>query len=747
MSHKTINIAPPPAGNVKRKITPTILQMEAVECGSAALAIVLGHYKCFVTIEELRTACGVSRDGSKASNIVRAARSYGMNAKGHKMEPASVFGLTMPAIVFWDFNHFLVVEGYRNGTVYLNDPARGPRTVPWQEFDRGFTGVALEIEPGPGFVPRGSKPSLLPALKGRLRGSRTALVFAVLTSLMLVVPGLLLPTFIRVFIDDILITGMQEWVRPLFIGMVMTICFQTILFWTQQYYLTRLETKIAIASSGQFFWHVIRLPVKFFTQRYAGEIGNRVNYCDQVASLLSGQLATAILNMVMIVFYALVMLQYDVLLTLIGIVTAGINLGFLRIMTLRRADANQRLLQERGKMDGIALGGIQIIETLKASGGENDFFSIWSGYQAKAINEQQNLGVSMQLMSVLPQCFLACNSALILGVGGLRVMSGGMTIGELIAFNSLIMFFLGPVNQLVSLGGSLQDIHGLISRLDDVLRHPIDETLADAKNTPDAVRPDEATNSAGWDTIGPGASAKLEGRVTLREISFGYSPLDSPLIENFSVDIKPGSRVALVGGSGSGKSTVSRIIAGIQSIWEGEVLFDGKPREAWPRALLNQSIAMVDQDIFLFEGSIRDNLTLWDRSIPESDLITACQDACIYDLVISRPGGLDSLLLELGSNLSGGQRQRLEIARALTTNPSILILDEATSALDPITEKVLDANLRRRGCTCIIVAHRLSTIRNADEIIVLDKGKVVQRGTHDEMKQAAGAYSLLIRQE
>ena len=743
MSQKPTDMAPAPTANVKRVRTPTILQMEAVECGAAALAIVLGYYRRYVTIEELRIACGVSRDGSKASNIVKAARAYGMKAQGYRREPASVFTLPLPAIVFWEFNHFIVVEGYRDGVVYLNDPARGPRRISWEEFDQGFTGVVLGIEPDAGFVPGGSRQTIFSALKGRLRGARKDLSFAVLASLMLVVPGLLVPTFLRVFVDDILVVGMHDWVRPLLIGMTLTLIFQTILYWSQQYYLTRLETKIAIASSGQFFWHVLRLPIKFFTQRYAGEIGNRVKYCDQVANLLSGQLAGAILNLIMIVFYAIVMLQYNVLLTLIGIVTAGMNLGFLQVMTRRRADANQRLLQERGKMEGVALGGIQMIETLKASGGEHDFFAVWSGYQAKTINEQQHLGLSMQFMNVVPQFLLAFNTALILGVGGLQVMNGKMTLGELVAFSSLIMLFLGPVNQLVTLGGALQDAQGMVNRLDDVLRHPVDEAVEETASEAQAV-PNAGMAAGDADAAEMG---KLDGHVTLRDVHFGYSPLDPPLIENFSVDIKPGARIALVGSSGSGKSTISRIIAGIQGVWGGEVLFDGKPRHAWPRNTLHQSIAMVDQDIFLFEGTIRDNLTLWDQSISEAAMVQACRDACIYDLVVARPGGLDSAILEGGSNLSGGQRQRLEIARALATNPSILIMDEATSALDPITEQIVDANLHRRGCTCIIVAHRLSTIRDADEIIVMDQGKIVQRGTHDALKQVSGVYARLIAQE
>ena len=735
----------PPGGVKKRVRTPTVLQMEAVECGATALAIVLAHYDRYVPLEELRVACGVSRDGSKASNIVKAARSYGLEGKGFRKNPATVFDLDLPVIVFWEFNHFIVIEGYRNGKVYINDPAAGPRTLTWEEFDQGFTGVALSLKPGPEFEKGGQRPNVLAALLNRLQGSRNAMVFALLVSLMLVAPGLVIPAFLRVFIDEILIGGMQDWFSPLLIGLVLTMIFQSILTWIQQFYLTRLETKISISSSGKFFWHVLRLPVTFFTQRYAGEIGGRVQHNDQVAMMLSDQLAVAMLNLIMIFFYAVVMFQYDVLLTLIGIATAGINLGFLKLMTRRRTDANQKLILERGKMQGVAMGGIQMIETLKATGAENDFFTKWSGHQALTVNSEQRLGVSVQLLNVVPQFFLALNSALILSMGGLRVMNGSMTIGELVAFNSLIVFFLGPVNQLVNLGGSLQDMQGMLTRLDDVLKHPTDTTITDGIQDDEEAfkskQPDQPSRAASP------AAHTLTGKLTLKDICFGYSPLDPPLIKDFSIDLLPGSRVALVGASGSGKSTISRIIAGIQAPWSGELLFDGKPRSAWPRAVMNHSVAMVDQEIFLFEGSIRDNLTLWDSTIPEKDILQACRDADIHDLVVSRPGGLGGRILEGGRNLSGGQRQRLEIARTLTINPSILILDEATSALDPITEKAVDSSLRRRGCTCVIVAHRLSTIRDADEIIVMERGRIVQRGTHDSMKDADGPYLRLISQE
>ena len=715
----------------KRKETPTILQMESVECGAAALSIILAYYGKWVPLEELRIACGVSRDGSKAGNITKAARNYGLTASGHKKSLSTLFDLDLPIIVFWNFNHFLVVEGVKNGKVYINDPACGPRVLSWDEFDRGYTGVAISLSPGPGFMKQGQKNTLFTSLFKRLQGSSSAVAFIAMVSLLLVIPGLVIPSFIRVFLDEVMIGQSTSWFRPLIVGMVLTMVFQWFLTWLQQKYLTRLETKISIAGSSQFLWHILRLPVRFFSQRYAGEIGSRVQYVDTIAQLLSDQLALAMINLIMIVFYALVMVQYDPFLTLIGIVTAGFNLAFLKIMTRKRTDANQRLVQESGKVQGVAMAGIQMIETLKASGAENDFFSKWAGHQALRLNEEQNLGMSVQFMNVIPQFFMSLNTALIYGMGGLRVMNGSLTIGELVAFSTLMTFFLSPVNQLVNLGGSLQDMKAMLGCMDDVLQHPLDEAF----NEPPGKNGQEAE------------SLELDGSLVLKDISFGYNPLDPPLIKDFSLSLAPGRKIALIGTSGSGKSTVGRLISGIHKPWSGDILFNGISRTEWQRSVITRSVAVVDQDIFLFEGSIRDNLTLWDPAVPDEDLFQACRDADIYPLITSLPGGLESRIHEGGKNLSGGQRQRLEIARALALNPAILILDEATSALDPITEKKVDENLKKRGCTCVVIAQRLSTIRDADEIIVMEKGRIIQRGTHESMKHESGPYARLIASE
>jgi NHLM bacteriocin system ABC transporter peptidase/ATP-binding protein len=719
----------PPA--FKRVETPLILQQEAVECGAAALAIVLAQHGRIAPLEEVRVDCGVSRDGSKASNIVRAARKYGLLARGFKKEPLALRQMKPPMILHWNFNHFVVLEGFTRQGVHINDPARGPTVVSDEELDRAFTGVVMTFEPSPEFERGGESPSLAHALHRRLKGASPALLLVVLAGLALVMPGLLAATFGKIFVDEVIIRGLTKWAGPLTLIMCVTVLVIFLLTAVQQRYLLRLESWMSLHGSARFFWHVLRLPIRFFTQRYAGDIANRVGINDRVSRLLSGDLASTAVSLLLVGLYAVLLFQFDVFLALVGVATASVNLLALRYVSRRRVLLSQRMGQDRGKMMGTAMGALQTIDTLKATGAESDFFSRWSGYQAKVASAQQQFELTTVVLSTIPPLLMAVNTALVLGLGGARIMDGFLTIGMFIAFQALLIRFLGPVNQMVSLGGTLQEVRGDMIRLDDVLGAQTDPAL------------DKGGAVAGSE---PGAS-KLFGGLELREVSFGYSPLDPPLIENFSLQLKPGSRVALVGGSGSGKSTVARIIAGLHEPWSGEVLFDGKPRRDIPRTTLIQSLAVVDQDICLFEESVKANLTIWDDTIPEADLIAAARDACLHDDLMARAGGYSSGIEEGGRNFSGGQRQRMEIARALATNPTILILDEATSALDPTTEKIVDDNLRRRGCTCVMVAHRLSTIRDCDEILVLDQGKIVQRGTHDRMINLPGPYRTLISAE
>ncbi len=720
---------PKPTPPNRRVNCPTVLQMEAVECGAAALSIVLSYYGKIVPLEELRVACGVSRDGSKASNIMKAARKYGLVAKGFKYELEDLYVQKFPLILFWNFNHFLVLEGFgKGGKVFLKDPAQGPRVVTMDDLDASFAGIVLSFEPGPDFQKGGQKPSMAAALRRRLEGSEAALLFVLLCGVALVVPGLIVPTFTRMFIDEYLVSGRSTLLKPLLIGMAGTAVIRMLLTWLQDYYLLRLETKLALKTSSQFFNHVLRLPVSYFSQRYAGEIGGRVLINDKVAHLVSGKLATTALDCLLIVFYAILMFFYDVVLTLVVIAVSFLNIAAVRAVSRKRVDSSRRLTQDRGKLMGTAMNGLRMIETLKATGGEAEFFGRWAGYQSKALKADQTIGILGEAVSAVPPFVNTLTTTLVLLLGGLKVMNGQLTVGMLVAYQTLVASFTRPLNSFVSFGSSIQELEADMNRLDDVLRYPQDIQYRRGDGRP---KDDKKV-------------VKLAGHVELRNITFGYSPLEKPLIENFSLTIKPGQRLALVGMSGSGKSTVAKLVSGLYEPWEGTVLFDGVPRSELPHDLISNSVGLVDQDIFLFSGTIRENVTMWDSTIPMLSVMNGSRDAEIHGVIESRDGSYSATVEEGGTNFSGGQRQRLEISRALSGAPTILILDEATSALDPSTEACIDDALRRRGCTCIIIAHRLSTIRDADEIIVMDRGQIVQRGTHDEMKDVHGFYRHLI---
>ncbi len=714
----------------KRVRTPTLLQMEAVECGAASLGIVLGYYGLTVPLEELRVECGVSRDGSKASNVLKAARKYGLEAKGVKYDDlAKLYDLSLPAVLFWNMNHFLVLEGFGGGKAYLNDPAKGPTRVTLEELNSSYSGVVLTFSAGANFKKGGHKPSMLRSLRARLADSRLALLYVLLCGLLLVIPGLVVPTFTRIFIDEYLVGGRAFMVPPLLMAMAITAVVLMLLTWLQKYYLLRLETRLALLHSSRFFAHLQRLPVPYFVQRFAGEIGSRVAINDNVATVIASKLTTTTIDLCVVVFYAALMLMYDVPMTLVVVGVSLMNIAIVRAVARVRTDISRRLLLERGKLMGTSMGGLQMIETLKATGGEAEFFARWAGYQAKALIGEQGLSVISETTSTVPGLVGTLATLVVYVMAGFKVMNGEFTIGMLVAYQTLVSSFNRPLTSLVNFSGVLQELRGDMTRLDDVLAYPQDRQYA---------RFEAAEQGAAPETI------KLSGRVELRDITFGYSPLESPLIEGFNLVIEPGERVALVGGSGSGKSTVAKLVAGLYEPWAGQVLFDSLPRTELPRRLITNSVALVDQEVFMFGGTIAENVSMWDTALPPARLLTACRDAAIAEVIEAREGRYDAVLEEGGKNMSGGQRQRLEIARALAGAPTIVVLDEATSALDAATETTIDESLRRRGCTCIIIAHRLSTIRDADKIVVMKRGKVVQEGTHDTMKDVPGPYQDLI---
>ena len=708
---------------------PTILQMEATECGAASLSMILAHYNLWLPLEKLRQECGVNRDGSKASCVIRAARNRGCNANGYRWNADRLKEVgEYPLIIHWEFNHFVVLEGIKGDTVYLNDPAMGRRTVKWNEFRTSYTGVALHVVPNENFKPEGERYNIFKAVAEKLLQDKWAALFILLLNFGMIIPGLASPVFTQVFLDDILAKKHTDWMFNFCLAMTVSWVVCGVMTWLQAVILTRWQKKLTLADSASFFWHLLRLPMQFFNQRFAGEVASRVSYNESIAGVLSGPAATAVLNFLVAIFYLLLLLQYDVTLTLIGIFFSSIDI--ILFFALRRylTDLNMKIQQDAGKEYGTTMNGLMMIETIKANGNESDFFAKWAGYRAKVLKASQDVAIWQMTATIIPTLLGGINGALIMTLGGFSIMEGALTAGMFTAFQSLMGSFQAPVNALLGLGSTLQSTEMQMQRLNDVRKYEIDDL-----NCREEKVSDEPV-------------ARLNGELELKDIDFGYSPLEKPLINKFSLHIEPGHWVAVVGASGSGKSTVSKIVTGIYEEWSGEVLFDGVKRRELPRSVIVNSISAVDQDVFQITGTIAQNLSLFDDSVRRSDIIQAAKDACIHEDILQLEKGYDSEVSEGGLNFSGGQRQRLEIARALANNPSLLILDEATSALDPMTEQTVLENIRRRGCSCLIVAHRLSTIRDADEIIVLHQGVVVERGTHKEMIQHDGPYKHLIEE-
>jgi len=718
------------ASHYWRVRTPTVIQMDNAECGAACLSILLSYYGRFIPMEDLRVSCGVSRDGSNAFNLIQAAENFGLKGKGTWEGLSDIYEVDKPTILFWNYNHFVVLEGFGRDCVFLNDPAFGPRTVTYEEFDEAYTGIALHFELTSAFKKGGAPQRLWHELKRRLMPVKMSLLYILIAGFCLLIPGLAVPAFVRIFVDNILVSNILPWKGQFLWAIAIGMVLAWTLSWTQQYFLNRLNAKLSIRFSSEFLWHILRLPVTFYYQRYSAEIATRMNFNNQVAQTVTGTLATTSIDLLLVIFYGAVMLMYDVTVASIGIIAGILSLVVMRLIQRTRTDIYARLQKEQAQSSGYTIGAIQQVETIKATGTENDAFSNFVGYETNKINSLQEIGEKDAILSTTPLFFQGLAVAALLGIGGWRIMRGDLSAGTLIALQMLLFSFLQPVSRFVNFGQLMQFLKVNLMRLDDVLSNPIDRIYEKRKSQ---KLVDEVL--------------KLDGYLEFKDVTFGYSPLAPPLIENLNIKIKPGQRIALVGPSGSGKSTISKLSTGLFEPWSGEITYDGKPYAFHPPEVMHRSLASVDQEIFLFSGSVRANITLWDTTVPDEMLIQAAADAAIHFDILGRPQGYDMELIEGGMNLSGGQRQRLEIARALLYNPSLLIMDEATSALDSRTEKEIMNRIRKRGCSAIMVAHRLSTIRDCDEIIVLDRGKVVERGTHEELKKLGGVYNKLIQSE
>ena len=721
-------------GKVRQPIThgvakvPVVMQMEALECGAASLCMVLAYYNKWIPLEQVRADCGVSRDGSNARNMLKAARSYGLKADGYRFEPDELQkDGQFPCIIHWELNHFVVCDGFRGDKVYLNDPARGSYAISRERFDEGFTGIVLMMEPGDDFEPSGKPKSILSFAMRRLKGTGVAVAFVIITTIITSISGILDAGFSRVFLDQLLFGRNQNWLVPYFVGLGLLTVLQISAAWIQAVYALRINGKMDAVGSATYMWKVLRLPMEFFSQRMAGDIQGRQALNASIAGTVVNTVAPLALNTIMMLFYLVVMLRYSVLLTCVGLLSVAVDALLTQFVSQRRVNLTRVMMRDQGKLASATVAAADMIETIKASGAEDGYFEKWAGYQASVSTQNVRYQRENQLIGLIPGTVHALINTLVLVLGVWLTMQGRFTVGMILAFQGFMSSFLAPAGELVSAGETIQEMRTSMERVEDVMEYPEDPVFNQTVQT---------------DEYG-----KLTGALTMRHVSFGYSRLAKPLIEDFNLDLKPGQRVAFVGSSGCGKSTLAKLISGLYQPWSGEILFDGKPISQIDRSVFTGSVAVVDQDIILFEDSIAGNIKMWDNSIEDFEMILAAHDASIHDDIVRRPGGYQHGIAEGGTDFSGGQRQRLEIARALAQDPTILIMDEATSALDAHTEFDVMNAIQNRGITCVVIAHRLSTIRDCDEIVVLDHGKVVERGTHDELMALDGTYKALVSSE
>jgi len=712
-----------------RARTPTIIQMEAVECGPASLGMILGYFGYFLPLEALRLDCAVDREGTNAKILIDVGKKYGLDGKGIRIELDEIEKLSSPVIVFWEYNHFLVLEGVKKDKVFLNDPATGSRSMSREEFKRGFTGIVLKFTPASEFVKKGKPRSILKDVLLKLTSAKSSLILLFVTTFLLLLPGLALPAFIRFFVDQVIAAQIFSWYSQITLGLFFAFFYGAAVIMLQQFVSNRLESKLSIDFSSAFFKHVLKLPIAFYAARFSGEIVQRILANERVARSISTDFLKVFFDLSVIVVYGAIILSYSWIIGVIACLAAFINIAlFIWFQELRSNDYVKKQ-QEGGKWTTSTAFALQQIKTIKASGLEESVFNRFASGYAQNISIEQKLEEKDSLLSAVPVLLQGLVIAGLLLLGTLFVLEGKLTIGMLAALAILLLSFLSPINRLVNFGMKMQNLKTDINRLNDVLEYEVDPLYKNINTNKSSEK------------------EKLNGHLEFRNVTFGYNPIEPAIIEDLSFTIKPGHKVALVGPSGVGKSTIVKLALGLYRPWKGEILYDGRSIDDIPHDIFHRSISSVDQAIFLFSGSIRENLSLWDLSVTNQMLIEAAKDAKIHEEILSRKDGYDAKLYENGDNLSGGQRQQLEIARALLYRPSILILDEATSALDPQTEKEINDMIRQKGVSKLMITQRISSIQDCDEIIILEAGKVLERGIHQELKEANGLYQKLFTSE